>query len=1477
MGGVPIFGEDISMKASTQTKAELIKEIDQLRAQLKETEKKLFTIPETQAQSSEITARLILDQATDMTIVCDEYGRISWASEVTRRYIGAKFLLRPFDEIVKLRFSSSNPLRDKDFSVSDVLNGKTFRREEVVLQRGGEGSHFLLSARPLADQHGRIHGCVVTLTDITERKQMEAELARLASFPQLNPNPVVEVDPAGQVEYSNAAAERLFPGLKKAGRNHPWLSDLEKISETLKTGPGKTYVRELRVEDLWYQQTIHSVMEGSRIRIYGFDITQRKRAEDAAQASEKRAYDQAARLQAMLDTAPAIIWTASDRECREIAGNRASYVFLRVPEGTDMSKSGPAPERLAHYRVLKDGVELTAREMPIQRVAASGQGLSDYAMELVFDDGTVRSVLGNINPVLDSAGQPNGAIAAFIDITAHREAEMKYSKILATALSGFWITDVQGKLLEVNDALCRMLGYTREELLTLSIADVEADENPANVLNHILALRQKQFDRFVSRHRRKDGSIIDVEVNSTWLDIGEGQLVGIMQDITERKHAEMLSNALNDINLIINSTLDSDEIMNRAVVQACKAIGAESAAISLRKVDGWVVSYGYHFPGEIIGEKMTDEEDPHAAISMKTRQVVFINDAFNDQRVNREHMRKYNVRSVMVIPLVTKEKATGVLFLNYHMAPITFNKAQIDFAEKLGATLSLVMENAKLFEVEKKNKERFEILSETASRLLATHRPQEVLNALCQKVMTYLDCHAFFNYLVDEEKQRLHLNAYAGIPEETGKEIEWLDYGVAVCGCAARDASRIVCESIPTTPDPRTERVKSFGIKAYACHPLLSAGRVIGTLSFGTRSRPTFTEDELSLMKTVADQVAVAMERIQLIDALKRSRDELEVRVQERTREVREQSRVLDYFFKFSITPFVILDKDFDFIRVNEAYAKACHRKASEFPGHNHFEFYPSDAKAKFEQVVRTRQPFVAIARPFSFPDHPEWGVTYWDWILTPILNDAGEVEYLVFSLEDVTKRRQADEAVKKERQRFYDVLEMLPAYLVLLTPDYHVPFANRFFRERFGESHGNRCFEYLFNRSEPCEICETYTVLKTIAPHHWEWTGPDGRIYDVSDFPFTDTDGSVSILEMGIDITERKRAEEALRAAHQYNRSLIEASLDPLLTINSEGKVTDVNSATELATGVTREQLIGSDFSDYFADPEKAREGYRTAFLKGTARDYPLAIRHRSGMITDVLYNATIYRNEAGEIQGVFAAARDITERKRAEEALKESEVRLRALSSQLLTAQESERKRIAMELHDGVGQMLTAIKFKVENTVQEMGEGKARTKNKSLEAIIPMIKNTIDEVRKMQMDLRPSTLDDLGVLATLGWFCREYQKIYSRIRIEKEIAIEETEVSAPLKVVLYRLTQEAMNNIAKHSQADLVRLTLRKQETQIEWVIEDNGMGFDLEYVLSSGQSKRGLGLGSMKERAELSGGTFAIESIKGKGTTVRASWPV
>ena len=243
--------------------------------------------------------------------------------------------------------------------------------------------------------------------------------------------------------------------------------------------------------------------------------------------------------------------------------------------------------------------------------------------------------------------------------------------------------------------------------------------------------------------------------------------------------------------------------------------------------------------------------------------------------------------------------------------------------------------------------------------------------------------------------------------------------------------------------------------------------------------------------------------------------------------------------------------------------------------------------------------------------------------------------------------------AVEAGRQRFNDVLEILPAYLLLLTPDYHVSFANRYFRERFGEDLGRCCYEYLFGRLEPCEKCETYKVLQTGNSLHWEWTGPDRRNYDVFDFPFTEADGSTLILEMGIDITTRKQAETKLHSVNEYNRSLIEANLDALVTITPEGKIGDVNTVTEEITGYPRTVLIGTAFHSYFTDPEKARSGYEQVFETGMVRDYELEIQHRDGHTTPVIYNASVYRDETGKVSGIFAAARDITERKQAERQL--------------------------------------------------------------------------------------------------------------------------------------------------------------------------------------------------------------------------------
>ena len=147
-------------------------------------------------------------------------------------------------------------------------------------------------------------------------------------------------------------------------------------------------------------------------------------------------------------------------------------------------------------------------------------------------------------------------------------------------------------------------------------------------------------------------------------------------------------------------------------------------------------------------------------------------------------------------------------------------------------------------------------------------------------------------------------------------------------------------------------------------------------------------------------------------------------------------------------------------------------------------------------------------------------------------------------------------------------------------------------------------------------------------------------------------------------DISERVRRDALLRQASAYARSLIEASLDPLVTISAEGKITDLNEATTRVTGVERSALIGSDFSEYFTEPERAREGYQQVFAEGSVVDYPLTIRRRDGALTDVLYNATVYRDASGNVLGVFAAARDVTERNRAERLLRARERQQQAVA---------------------------------------------------------------------------------------------------------------------------------------------------------------------------------------------------------------------
>ncbi|MBS1188785.1 MAG: response regulator receiver sensor signal transduction histidine kinase [Rhodocyclaceae bacterium] len=240
----------------------------------------------------------------------------------------------------------------------------------------------------------------------------------------------------------------------------------------------------------------------------------------------------------------------------------------------------------------------------------------------------------------------------------------------------------------------------------------------------------------------------------------------------------------------------------------------------------------------------------------------------------------------------------------------------------------------------------------------------------------------------------------------------------------------------------------------------------------------------------------------------------------------------------------------------------------------------------------------------------------------------------------------------------------------------------------------------------------------------------------------------------------------------------------------------------------------------------------------------------------------------------GVAMAALAI-QRYRAEESLRRSEEELRQLSGQLMSIQETERKRIAADLHDGIGQSLSVIKLSIEQAAYNLSNGNQKEALEALHQLAPRVKDAIVEIRRISMDLRPSTLDDLGILPTLSWFFREFEAAARGITVEKNINAVEADIPPALKVVIFRILQEAMSNIVKHAEASRIRFAFEKDGQMLIFQVEDNGRGFDAQAFHET--PSEGLGLRGMQERARLSGGTYQMKSVRNKGTSIRITWPL
>jgi PAS domain S-box-containing protein len=358
-------------------------------------------------------------------------------------------------------------------------------------------------------------------------------------------------------------------------------------------------------------------------------------------------------------------------------------------------------------------------------------------------------------------------------------------------------------------------------------------------------------------------------------------------------------------------------------------------------------------------------------------------------------------------------------------------------------------------------------------------------------------------------------------------------------------------------------------------------------------------------------------------------------------------------------------------------------------------------------------------------------------------------------------------------------------------------------------------------------------------------------------------------VAELEERIAERKRAETALRESEERYRELFENAKDAIYVHDLEGIYIKINRAAEELSGYSRDEIVGHNFTEFLA-PEHVRF-VRETFCQKLAQQgetsYEVDVIAKDGRRVPVeVSSRAIYEN--GVLVGVQGMARDITERKLAQDTLQ-------MFSRQLIEAQEDERRRISRELHDQIGQILTAVKMNL-HTVQQFC--RATEAGAYVKDNIEAVDEALRLVRDLSIDLRPPVLDDLGLVTALRWYADRYSKRTGlTVEINVDLPDHHERFSRELETACFRIAQEALTNIARHAQANEIEVELVKVDEALLLTVRDDGVGFDFERLRKRASRIATLGLVSMQERAHGAGGTIQIHSEISRGTEVRFSVPL